>query len=183
MARPIQLYDTTLRDGAQRAGISFSVDDKLKISRCLDELGIHFIEGGWPGSNPKDAEFFLKARNLRLSQARVVPFGSTRRPNTAAINDANLHALLETGASIFTLVGKSWDLHVEKLLQTTLEENLGMIADSIRFLKDQGKAVFFDAEHFFDGCKNNSTYALKTVEAAAAAGADCVVLCDTNGGA
>ena len=183
MQQNIQLYDTTLRDGSQRAEISFSVDDKLKIALRLDDLGIHFIEGGWPGSNPKDAEFFVRARALGLSGASLAVFGSTRRANTDVESDPNLRSLLDTGARVFTLVGKSWDLHVTEVLETTLEENLRMIADSIRFLKAGGSTVFFDAEHFFDGYKRNADYAMRTVEVATEAGADCVVLCDTNGGA
>ena len=179
----VQLYDTTLRDGAQRAGISFSVEDKLKIAKRLDELGIHFIEGGWPGANPKDTEFFIRARDLALSHARLVAFGSTRPAKTEAAKDPGLRALLDTGMQVFTLVGKSWDLHVTEVLQTTLEENLRMITDSISYLKAEGKTVFFDAEHFFDGYKADAKYALRTVKAAAEAGVDCVVLCDTNVGA
>jgi 2-isopropylmalate synthase len=179
----VQLYDTTLRDGAQRAGISFSVEDKLKIAKRLGEIGIHFIEGGWPGSNPKDAEFFARARSLNLGRAALVAFGSTRRPNAGAESDSNLRALKESGTRVVTLVGKSWDLHVTDVLQTTLEENLRMIADSVRFIKSGGQSVFFDAEHFFDGYKRSPGYALHTVETAAEAEADCIVLCDTNGGA
>ena len=179
----VQLYDTTLRDGAQRAGISFSVEDKLKIAKRLAEIGIHFIEGGWPGSNPKDVEFFTRARNLDLKRATLVAFGSTRRANIKAQEDSNLNALKESGTRVVTLVGKSWDLHVTEVLNTTLEENLRMIAGSIRYIKRGGQTVFLDAEHFFDGYKRNAEYALRTVEAAAEAGADCVVLCDTNGGA
>ncbi len=180
--RLVQLYDTTLRDGAQQEGISFSVEDKLKISRKLDELGVHFIEGGWPGSNPKDAEFFARAKELDLSRAMLCAFGSTRRPHTEAKEDPNLLALVEAGTRIVTLVGKSWDLHVTRVLGTTLEENLAMIADSIDLLKSKGLMVFFDAEHFFDGYRANPDYALKTIKAADEAGADCVILCDTNGG-
>lgn len=179
----VQLYDTTLRDGAQRAGISFSVEDKLKIAKRLAEIGIHFIEGGWPGSNPKDVDFFARARTLDLKRATLVAFGSTRRANTKAQEDANLKALKESGTRVVTLVGKSWDLHVTDVLNTTLEGNLKMIADSVRYIKAGGQAVFFDAEHFFDGYKRNFKYALHTIEAAAEAGADCIVLCDTNGGA
>ena len=178
----VQLYDTTLRDGAQRAGISFSVEDKLKIVKRLDDLGIHFIEGGWPGSNPKDVEFFARAKELKLKHARLVAFGSTRRTGIKAEKDPNLLAILESGIRTASLVGKSWDLHVTDVLGTTLEENLNMIADSIRYLKSQGLTVFFDAEHFFDGFKCNSGYALRTIGAAAEAGADGIVLCDTNGG-
>ena len=179
----VQLYDTTLRDGAQREGISFSVEDKLKIARKLDEMGVHFIEGGWPGSNPKDVDFFAGAKELVLSHSVVTAFGSTRRPNIAAEKDANLLALVDAGTRVVTIVGKSWDEHVAQVLETSLEENLSMIADSIGYLKAKGLTVFFDAEHFFDGYKANAEYALRTLEAAAAAGADAVVLCDTNGGA
>jgi len=178
----IQLYDTTLRDGAQREGISFSVVDKLNIARKLDELGVHFIEGGWPGSNPKDIEFFKKAKSLTLSHSRLAAFGSTRRPKAEAETDANLMALADAGVKVATIVGKSSDLQVTQVLETTLEENLSMIADSIRYLKAKGLTVFFDAEHFFDGFKANPSYTLRVVEVAAKAGADAVVLCDTNGG-
>ncbi len=180
--KPIQLYDTTLRDGAQQEGISFSVEDKLKIARKLDELGIHFIEGGWPGSNPKDVEFFHKAQDLRLSQARLCAFGSTRRPHIAADRDPNLGALVDAKTPVVTLVGKSWDLQVTRILETTLEENLLMIGDSIDLLRSKGLVVFFDAEHFFDGYKANPDYALQTIKAADEAGAECIILCDTNGG-
>jgi 2-isopropylmalate synthase len=176
----VQLYDTTLRDGAQREGISFSVEDKLEIARKIDELGIHFIEGGWPGSNPKDAEFFLRARSLTLSHSVITAFGSTRRPNIKADEDATLRSLVAAGTRVVTIVGKTWDLHVTQVLETSLEENLHMIADSIQYLKSKGLTVFFDAEHFFDGYKANPGYALRTIEAAA--GADTLVLCDTNGG-
>jgi 2-isopropylmalate synthase len=179
----VELYDTTLRDGAQSEGISFSVVDKLHIAGKLGELGIHYIEGGWPGSNPKDAEFFERAGELKLIQARLAVFGSTRRRGLKAEDDHNLTMLVRTGVKTATLVGKSSDLQVTNVLKTTLEENLAMIADSVRYLKSQGMGVFLDAEHFFDGYKHNPVYALKTLEAAAAAGADCLVLCDTNGGA
>jgi len=178
----IQLYDTTLRDGAQREGISFSVDDKLKIARKLDELGIHYIEGGWPGSNPKDAEFFARARRLRLRQAVVTAFGSTRRAGVPVEDDPNIRALLEAETRTVTIFGKSWDLHVSRVLGTTLEENLAMIADSVGYLKGWGREVIYDAEHFFDGYKADPDYALRTLQAAERAGADCLVLCDTNGG-
>ena len=177
----VQLYDTTLRDGAQREGISFSVVDKLHIAQKLDELGIHFIEGGWPGSNPKDVEFFNKARNLSLTHARLVAFGSTRRPEGKAETDANLLALAEAGVKAVTIVGKSSTLQVTQVLETTLDENLSMIADSIEYLKTRRMTVFFDAEHFFDGFKVDPNYALRVVEVAAGAGTDCVVLCDTDG--
>ncbi|MFC1950714.1 citramalate synthase [Chloroflexota bacterium] len=178
----VQLYDTTLRDGVQREGISFSVVDKLKIAQKLDELGIHFIEGGWPGSNPKDFEFFNKAKGLTFAHSVLVAFGSTRRPKVKAETDTNLLALTNTEVKVATIVGKSSELQVTQVLATTLEENLSMIADSIRYLKAKGLTVFFDAEHFFDGFKTNSSYALRTLEVAIRAGADCLVLCDTNGG-
>ena len=178
----VQLYDTTLRDGAQREGISFSVIDKLHIAQKLDELGIHFIEGGWPGSNPKDIEFFNKARNLTLINAMLVAFGSTRRPKTKISADTNLLSLVNSGVKVATIVGKSSALQVTQVLETTPDENLSMIADSIRHLKAKGLTVFFDAEHFFDGFKANPAYALRTLETAADAGADCLILCDTNGG-
>ncbi|MDP2916619.1 MAG: citramalate synthase [Dehalococcoidia bacterium] len=178
----VQLYDTTLRDGAQREGISFSMVDKVHITHKLDELGVHFIEGGWPGSNPKDVEFFEVARTLKLQRSRIVGFGSTRRPRARADKDANLIALANSGVRIAAIVGKNSSLQVTQVLETTLEENLRMIADSIRFLKSKGLTVFFDAEHFFDGYKANKVYALKCLEAAANAGASCLVLCDTNGG-
>jgi len=179
---PVQLYDTTLRDGAGQEGISFSVVDKLKIAQKLDELGIHFIEGGWPGSNPKDVEFFEKARSLTLPHSELVAFGSTRRAKAKAETDANLLALVETGVKVITIVGKSSELQVTQVLETTLEENLSMITDSIRYLKAKGLTVFFDAEHFFDGFKANPRYALRTLAVATEAGVDCLVLCDTNGG-
>ena len=178
----VQLYDTTLRDGTQREGILLSVIDKLHITQRLDELGIHFIEGGWPGSNPKDVEFFKRAKSLTLSNSVLVAFGSTRHPTAKAETDANLLALADAGVKAVTIVCKSSALQVTQVLETTLEENLSMIADSIRYLKAKGVTVFFDAEHFFDGFKANSGYSLRVLEAAAEAGADCVVLCDTNGG-
>jgi 2-isopropylmalate synthase len=179
----VELYDTTLRDGAQSEGISFSVVDKLHIARKLDDLGIRYIEGGWPGSNPKDAEFYRRVRDLSLPNASIVAFGSTRRHDTRAEEDDNLIMLVEAGVKIATLVAKSSDLQVVRVLRTSLEENLLMIADSIRYLKSKGIDVFFDAEHYFDGYKSDAKYALKTLEAAADSGADCLVLCDTNGGA
>ncbi|MFC2066716.1 citramalate synthase [Chloroflexota bacterium] len=178
----VQLYDTTLRDGAQGEGISFSVVDKLHVAQKLDELGIHFIEGGWPGSNPKDAEFFDKAQGLKLANSMIVAFGSTRHPKSKAENDANLLALENAGVKAVTIVGKSSELQVTQVLEITLDENLSMIADSIRYLKGKGLIVFFDAEHFFDGFKANPTYSLRILEVAAESGADCLVLCDTNGG-
>src|SRR3990172_1420105 len=182
MASSIELYDTTLRDGTQMEGISLSVEDKLKIARKLDELGVHYIEGGWPGSNPKDAEFFIRARSLALKNARLAAFGSTRRAGSNADVDPNLRALVDARTPVVTIVGKAHDRHVTRILETTLEENLAMIADSIRYLKGHGLTVFFDAEHFFDGFASDREYALRCLQEAADAGADCVVLCDTNGG-
>jgi 2-isopropylmalate synthase len=179
----VQLYDTTLRDGTQQEGISFSVADKLRIAQKLDELGIHFIEGGWPGANPKDTEFFARAKDLKLKHSVLVAFGSTKHPDSKVDSDPNLAALVEAGTRVVTIVGKSWDLHVTQLLEVSLESNLGLITESISFLKSRGLTVFFDAEHFFDGYKANREYALEVVGTAAKAGADCIVLCDTNGGA
>ncbi len=179
----VVLYDTTLRDGAQREGISFSLEDKLKIARRLDRLGIAYIEGGWPGSNPKDMAFFEQAPELDLEQAVITAFGSTRRAGLAVEDDANIRSLIEARTPAVAVFGKSWDLHVYHVLNTTLEENLRMIADSVRYLKAQGREVIYDAEHFFDGYRANPDYALQTLAAAAEAGADVLVLCDTNGGA
>jgi len=179
----VHLYDTTLRDGTQQEGISFSVADKLRIVQKLDELGIHFIEGGWPGANPKDTEFFQRAKDLKLKNSVLVAFGSTKHPDSTVDADQNLLALVEAGTKVVTIVGKSWDMHVTQVLEISLENNLDIITESIAFLKSHGLSVFFDAEHFFDGYKANTGYALKVVETAANAGADCVVLCDTNGGA
>ena len=178
----VKLYDTTLRDGAQSEGISFSVEDKLKIATRLDEFGIHYIEGGWPGSNPKDAEFFKRVQKLNFKQAKVVAFGSTRKKNTRPQEDANIQALLAAETPVIALVGKSWDLHVREVLETSLDENLAMIGESVAYLKSQGKEVVYDAEHFFDGYKANPDYAIETLRAAAENGADVLVLCDTNGG-
>jgi 2-isopropylmalate synthase len=178
----IELYDSTLRDGAQSEGISFSLADKLHITRKLDELGIHYIEGGWPGSNPKDAEFYRQVKKLRLKNARIAAFCSTRRVGKKAEEDNNLIIVVRSGVKLATIVAKSSDMQVTRVLQTTLEENLAMIAESIRYLKSKGIDVFFDAEHYFDGYKSDAKYALKTLEAAADAGAACLVLCDTNGG-
>ena len=178
----IQLYDTTLRDGTQREGISLSLSDKLKTVRKLDELGIHYIEGGWPGSNPKDAEFFALAKGMPLKHAIITAFSSTRRAGTRVEEDANIRALLEAETRAVAIVGKSWNLHVTRVLDTTLEENLAMIADSVSYSKSQGREVIYDAEHFFDGYKADPAYALRTLQVAERAGADCLVLCDTNGG-
>ncbi len=178
----IQIYDTTLRDGTQRKEISLSCEDKLRIAHRLDELGVAFIEGGWPGSNPKDVEFFKRARTDTWKTAVITAFGSTRRANTPPEQDTNLQALVDAGTSTCTVVGKTWTLHVTDVLQTTLEENLMMIEDSIAHLRKSGRRVIYDAEHFFDGYKDNPTYALNTLRAAARGGAETVVLCDTNGG-
>jgi len=178
----VQLYDTTLRDGTQKEGVSFSVVDKLNIAQKLDELGIHFIEGGYPGSNPKDDEFFQKAKNLALANSVLVAFGNTRRAKVKAEADASLQALVNSGVKVATIVGKSSDLQVTRVLKTTLEENLSMITDSVAYLKSKGLSVIFDAEHFFDGFKHNPDYSLRCLTAAAEAGAICLALCDTNGG-
>lgn len=178
----ILLYDTTLRDGAQREGLSFSLADKLKIARELDAFGIHYIEGGWPGSNPKDADFFRAIRDVPLQHARITAFGSTRRPRKTCADDPNIAALVAAATPVVTLVGKSWTLHVEQVLETTREENLAMIGESVAYFKAMDKEVCYDAEHFFDGYRANPDYALATLRAAAAAGADVLVLCDTNGG-
>jgi 2-isopropylmalate synthase len=178
----IWLYDTTLRDGAQREGISLSLEDKLRIARQLDALGIPFIEGGWPGANPKDVQFFWKLQEQPLTQAEVVAFCSTRRPNIPAAEDSMLQAILAAGTHWVTIFGKSWDLHVTEGLKTSLDENLAMIRDTIEYLQSQGRRVIYDAEHWFDGYKHNREYALKTLESAIAAGAEWLVFCDTNGG-
>jgi 2-isopropylmalate synthase len=178
----IQLYDTTLRDGTQREGISLSCDDKLRIARRLDELGVTFIEGGWPGSNPKDAEFFQRARETQWRRALICAFGSTCRVGGGPEDDANIKALLDSGAPVCTVVGKTWTLHVTDVLRTTLEDNLRIVEKSLAFLKEKGRRVIYDAEHFFDGYKADPAYALETLKAAARGGAETLVLCDTNGG-
>ena len=176
------LYDTTLRDGSQAEGISLSVSDKLKIARQLDTLGIPFIEGGWPGANPKDVQFFWQLQQEPLQQAEIVAFCATRRPHTDAKTDPMLQHILAAGTKWVTIFGKSWDLHVTTSLKTSLEENLNAIADSISFLCSQGRNVIYDAEHWFDGYKNNPEYALQTLQTALNSGASWLVLCDTNGG-
>jgi 2-isopropylmalate synthase len=178
----IQIYDTTLRDGAQREGLTLAVEDKLKIARQLDKLGIPWIEGGWPGANPKDGEFFRRLQLEPLTQAQVVAFCSTRRPGGLAAEDKMLAAILAAGTKWVTIFGKSWDLHVTEGLKTDLAENLEMIRDSIEYLISQGRRVIYDAEHWFDGYKANPEYALKTLQTAIEAGADWLVFCDTNGG-
>ena len=181
MAR-VDLYDTTLRDGSQGEGVNFSVQDKLAILRRLDDLGIDFIEGGYPLSNPKDAEFFKALRSVPLKNAKVAAFGMTRKKSISAADDTGLKALLAAETALITIVGKTWDLHVLEVIGTTLDENLAMIAVSVAFCKSQGREVFYDAEHFFDGFKANPDYALATLQSAAKAGASTVILCDTNGG-
>ncbi|MCH9056737.1 citramalate synthase [Synechococcus sp. PCC 6716] len=181
-ATNLWLYDTTLRDGAQREGLSLSLEDKLRIARQLDRLGIHFIEGGWPGANPKDVQFFWHLQEAPLQQAELVAFCATRRPGRTAETESMFEPILAAGTRWVTLFGKSWDLHVTEGLKTTLAENCAMIADSIQFLKRHGRRVIYDAEHWFDGYLANPEYALKTLETALNAGADWLVLCDTNGG-
>ncbi|MCC5631860.1 citramalate synthase [Nostoc sphaeroides CHAB 2801] len=176
------LYDTTLRDGTQREGLSVSIEDKLRIARRLDQLGIPFIEGGWPGANPKDVQFFWQLQEDPLKQAEIVAFCSTRRPNSTAATEPMLQDILAAGTRWVTIFGKSWDLHVTTSLKTTLEENLAMIRDTIEYLRSQGRRIIYDAEHWFDGYKHNPSYALQTLEAAIASGAEWLVLCDTNGG-
>jgi 2-isopropylmalate synthase len=178
----IHIYDTTLRDGSQGEGVNFSLQDKLLITHKLDELGFDFVEGGYPLSNPKDAEYFQKVRKLPLKHAKIAAFGMTRKKNVRAEDDPSLKAILAAQTPVVTLVGKTWDMHVTTVLGTTLEENLRMIADSIALCKAAGREVFYDAEHFFDGFKHNANYALQTLRAAQEAGASVVILCDTNGG-
>jgi 2-isopropylmalate synthase len=178
----VKIYDTTLRDGMQAEGVSFSVEDKLLIARKLDEFGIHYIEGGYPQSNPKEEEFFAKVRQMPFSNAKIAAFGSTRRANTKVAEDTCIRVLLDSGAPAVTMVGKSWDMHVTDVLRCSLEENLGMCSESVSYVKGKGREVIFDAEHFFDGYKNNPAYAMKVLRAAAEAGADTLTLCETNGG-
>lgn len=178
----VTLYDTTLRDGTQGEGISLSADDKLKIAAKLDKMGIHYIEGGWPGSNPKDMEFFLRIKDIPLEHAKITAFGSTRKPGVNVAEDANIQSILDAGVKTACIFGKSWDFHVTHALITTLEENLKMIKESVSYLKSKGLEVIYDAEHFFDGYKKNPLYAMATIFAAQEAGADLICLCDTNGG-
>jgi 2-isopropylmalate synthase len=182
MKEQVLIYDTTLRDGTQGEQISFSAEEKLRITQKLAELGIHYIEGGWPGSNPKDMRFFQMAKEARHQTAGLTAFGSTRRANVLPEKDPNLEALLQAETRTVTIFGKSWDLHVTEILGVPLEENLAMIFDSVKHLKSRGKEVIFDAEHFFDGYKANPQYTLKTIQAAISGEADVIVLCDTNGG-
>jgi 2-isopropylmalate synthase len=178
----VEMYDTTLRDGSQQVGLDLTVEDKLRVAAALDELGVDVVEGGWPGSNPKDKEFFARADEIQWRNAQLAAFGATRRPNRSADGDPDLETLLVANTPVVTLVGKSWTLHVDEALRTTREENLAMIADSARFFEREGRRVVFDAEHFFDGYAADSSYALECLAAAAEAGADTLALCDTNGG-
>jgi len=182
MEKQVLIYDTTLRDGTQGEQISFSAEEKLRIAQKLADLGIQYIEGGWPGSNPKDMRFFQMAKNARIKKTRLTAFGSTRRANTLPEKDPNLKALLQAETQTITIFGKAWDLHVTEILGVSLEENVDMIFDSITYLKSKDKEVIFDAEHFFNGYKANPQYALKTIQAALSGRADIIVLCDTNGG-
>ncbi len=183
MSNKVYVYDTTLRDGSQAQDVSFSLQDKLRITEKLDELGVHYIEGGFPGSNPKDSAYFAEVRKLKLRHARIAAFGSTHHPSKTPATDNNLRLLLESKAPVVTLVGKTWDIHVTKVLRTTLPHNLKLIKDSTRYMKPKVDEVVFDAEHFFDGYKTDPLYAMECIEAALAGGADWVTLCDTNGGA
>jgi len=182
MHKKVIAYDSTLRDGAQAQGVSFTVEDKLKVVKKLDSLGISYIEAGNPGSNPKDLDFFKRVAELKLKHAKIIAFGSTRKIGVSAAADKNLKSLLSANTEAVAIFGKSWDYQVTDILRTSLDENLAMISDTIAYLKAQGKEVVFDAEHFFDGYKSNPKYAMKSLEAAAKAGADVLCLCDTNGG-
>ncbi|HEY2413649.1 MAG TPA: citramalate synthase [Pirellulaceae bacterium] len=180
--RSIQIYDTTLRDGTQGEGVSLSLQDKLQITQRLDEIGVDFIEGGYPASNTKDAEFFARAREMKLANAKICAFGMTRRRGTKAADDLGIQALVAAETPVVTIVGKTWDFHVTEVLRVSLQENIDMIAETVGYLASRGRDVFYDAEHFFDGIKANSEYAVQTIQAAAKAGAKLVILCDTNGG-
>ena len=180
--RRVTIYDTTLRDGTQAEDINLTTEDKLRIALKLDELGLAYIEGGWPGSNPTDKRFFQEIQNYDLKTARIAAFGSTHNHRSTAATDPNLKALLESGAPVVTIFGKSWDIHVTDALGTTLERNLELVGDSLAFLRPGARELFFDAEHFFDGFAANPDYALAVLRRAAEAGADVLVLCDTNGG-
>src|SRR5947209_1801612 len=176
----IHVYDTTLRDGSQGEGVNFSLQDKLLITKKLDELGVDFVEGGYPLSNPKDFEYFQEVRRLPLRHAQVAAFGMTRRKGVRPADDTCLRALIEAQTPLVAIVGKTWDLHVREVLNTTAAENLRMIADSVAYCRDQGRQVFYDAEHFFDGYRQDPDYALETLRAAQEAGAAVIILCDTN---
>jgi 2-isopropylmalate synthase len=180
--KTIKIFDTTLRDGSQSVGVNFTVNDKIKIAKNLDDIGVHYIEGGWPGSNPKDVAFFDEMKKVKLNNARLTAFSSTKLKNIKIQDDKNLAKMIETGVPVVTIFGKSWDLHVKEALKTTNEENLDMIFSTMEYLKKYFDEVVYDAEHFFDGYKANAEYALKTLEAAEKGGADWLVLCDTNGG-
>ena len=180
--RQIKIYDTTLRDGSQSEGVSFSLMVNVRIAKELDLLGVHYIEGGWPGSNPKDLEFFLKMSRIQLENSQLVAFSMTRRLNMKAEDDPNIKSLIKSGVKIITIVGKTWDLHVTDVLKTSLAENLAMIKDTVAFISSRGLTVFYDAEHFFDAYKANKEYAIKTLITAQEAGAKALCLCDTNGG-
>lgn len=178
----VKIYDTTLRDGAQGMGISFSLEDKLRIAQALDELGVDYIEGGWPGSNPKDRIFFERIKNIVFRKAKIAAFSSTKKSKTKIIHDPNINALIKAETPVFTIFGKSWDLHVKDILGVDREANLDMIYETITYLKKYADEVIYDAEHFFDGYKANPEYAIETIKIAQSAGADIIVLCDTNGG-
>ena len=180
--KKIEIYDTTLRDGAQAEEVNFSLEDKIRIALKLDEFKIDYIEGGWPGSNPKDLQFFKEIKNYHLKHAKITAFGSTHHPAKTPETDENLKQLLLAKTPAVTIFGKSWTVHVKEALKTTLEANLDIISNSIRFLKANVEEVFFDAEHFFDGFKEDPDYAIETIKRARSAGADCIILCDTNGG-
>jgi 2-isopropylmalate synthase len=182
MGKLVTIYDTTLRDGTQGEGISFSSADKIRIAERLDAFGVHYIEGGWPGSNPKDMDFFTEAAKRKFKHAKIAAFGSTRRANAKCEDDPQIETLVKANTPVVTMVGKTWSLHVKEVLRTSFEENLAMIADSVRYFKQLGKEVIYDAEHFFDGYKDDPKYALATLKAAQDAAVDMVVLCDTNGG-
>jgi 2-isopropylmalate synthase len=182
MKQTVYIYDTTLRDGSQAEDVNFSVEDMVRVAQKLDLFGVHYIEGGWPGSKPRDVEFFREMRRVKLRKAKLVAFGATRRTKLKVSDDPSMKALVASGAPAATIFGKSWDLHVFKALKTTLNENLAMIGESVAFLKKHMDEVFYDAEHFFDGYKANPEYAIQALLAAEQAGADCLVLCDTNGG-
>src|SRR5579863_2723732 len=175
-------FDTTLRDGTQGEALSFSADDKLLVVHKLDELGIDYIEGGWPGSNPKDKDFFARARDLQLKHSRLVAFGATRFAKNTVEEDASVNALIAAGTPVVSIFGKSWDLHVHRALGIEENQNLELISDTVKYLKAHGKEVVYDAEHFFDGYKHSREFAFRTLRAAHDAGADVLVLCDTNGG-
>src|SRR5512146_34658 len=182
MRPDVEIYDTTLRDGSQGEGINFSAMDKLRIAEKLDAFGLHYIEGGWPGANPKDMEFFKQAAKRKWKNARIAAFSMTRRKGIPVEQDELMRQVLEARTPVATIVGKSWLLHVHEVLRAKPDENIAMIAETVRYLVDQGRTVIYDAEHAFDGYKDNPEYALATWQAAAEAGAECIVLCDTNGG-